>query len=136
MFGMLLWALQEQASPFWEIVSLEELRRWPQYTAELPIACVEGWSQSAQWSGVRVRDLLEMAGAAPDATVRVESFQNGGLYRKSELNESHAHDPDTLLALELHGETLHVDHGFPARLIGPNRPGVMQTKWVRELVVE
>ncbi len=117
-------------------LSLDELRKLPQHSAELPIACVEGWSQSAKWSGVRVRDLLEKAGAAPGATVRVESFQNGGLYRKSELNESHAHDVDTLLALDLNGEPLHVDHGFPARLIGPNRPGVMQTKWVRELVVQ
>jgi DMSO/TMAO reductase YedYZ molybdopterin-dependent catalytic subunit len=40
-----------------------------------------------------------------------------------------------LLALEVEGEVLHLDHGYPARLIGPNRPGVMQTKWVTRLVV-
>ena len=44
-------------------------------------------------------------------------------------------DADTLLALRLNGEPLHLDHGFPVRLIGPNRPGVMQTKWVGRLVV-
>jgi DMSO/TMAO reductase YedYZ molybdopterin-dependent catalytic subunit len=32
------------------------------------------------------------------------------------------------------GEPLAIDHGFPVRLIGPNRPGVMQTKWVTEIV--
>ena len=117
-------------------LSLADLRAMPQHQAVLPIACVEGWSQSANWSGVRVRDLLEMAGADPGATARVESIQRGGLYRRSELNESHAHDHDTLLALDLEGTPLHIDHGFPLRLVGPNRPGVMQTKWVRELVVE
>jgi DMSO/TMAO reductase YedYZ molybdopterin-dependent catalytic subunit len=35
----------------------------------------------------------------------------------------------------LNGETLHIDHGYPVRLLGPNRPGVMQTKWVAKLTV-
>ena len=37
--------------------------------------------------------------------------------------------------LEVNGEPLGIDHGYPLRLIGPNRPGVMQTKWVTRLVV-
>jgi DMSO/TMAO reductase YedYZ molybdopterin-dependent catalytic subunit len=57
------------------------------------------------------------------------------LYRASELNRDQSGDPDTLLALALDGEELHIDHGFPARLIGPNRPGVLQTKWVSRMVV-
>jgi len=40
-----------------------------------------------------------------------------------------------MLALELNGAPLHIDHGFPVRLIGPNRPGVQQTKWVTSVVV-
>ena len=35
----------------------------PQTTAELPISCVEGWSQSAVWTGVPLRDLLALVGA-------------------------------------------------------------------------
>lgn len=116
-------------------LSLEDLGAMPQSQATLPIACVEGWSVEALWRGVRIADLLALAGAAPDASIVVESLQRGGVYRSSELNPSHAHDPDTLLALMVNGEVLHIDHGFPARLIGPNRPGVMQTKWVTELVV-
>jgi len=34
---------------------------------------------------------------------------------------------------ELNGGPLAVDHGAPLRLIAPNRPGVLQTKWVRRL---
>jgi DMSO/TMAO reductase YedYZ molybdopterin-dependent catalytic subunit len=44
-------------------------------------------------------------------------------------------DPLTLIALRLNGEPLHPDHGYPARLIAPNRPGVLQTKWVGRLTV-
>jgi len=117
------------------VLDLAELRALPQRKAELPIACVEGWSASARWRGVPIRDLLDLAGAAPGASVFVESIQPRGGYRTSEINSRQASDLDTLLALEIDGEPLHPDHGFPARLIGPNRPGVLQTKWVEKLVV-
>jgi DMSO/TMAO reductase YedYZ molybdopterin-dependent catalytic subunit len=44
-------------------------------------------------------------------------------------------DPRTLLALDLAGEPLSLDHGFPCRVIAPNRPGVLQTKWGASLEV-
>ena len=109
---------------------------WPLRTATLPIACVEGWSASATWRGVPVRDLVEQAGGDPRrATVAVESLQEGGRYRRSELAGDQLLDRDTLLALDLDGEPLALDHGYPVRLIGAGRPGVLQTKWVARLVV-
>ena len=114
--------------------TLDELRALPQYSATLPISCVEGWSTSQRWTGVRVRELLSMAGAAPHSSARVESFQPYGSYRTSDLDHAQAHDPNTLLALQVNGEALAPDHGHPLRLIAPNRPGVMQTKWVTTLV--
>ena len=44
-------------------------------------------------------------------------------------------DELTLVALELNGEVLDIDHGYPARLIAPARPGVLQTKWLSSLEV-
>lgn len=116
-------------------LSLDDLRALAQHEATLPIACVEGWSASARWRGVRVRDVLEQAGARAGAGVRVDSLQPRGRYRAADLTHDHARDPDTLLALELNGETLALDHGYPVRLIGPNRPGVLQTKWISRLTV-
>jgi DMSO/TMAO reductase YedYZ molybdopterin-dependent catalytic subunit len=116
-------------------LSLAQVRAMPLHDAVLPIACVEGWSASRSWRGVRVRDLLERAGASPDARVRVHSLQQRLAYASSDLDPAQARDPDTLLALEVAGEPLHLDHGYPVRLIGPNRPGVQQTKWVTRLVV-
>ncbi len=116
-------------------LSLDELRAMPQHEASLPIACVEGWSTTQRWRGVRIRDLLDRAGAAGDAEVVVRSLERGGPSASAVVERAHARDRDTLLALEVAGEPLHLDHGFPARLIGPNRPGTMQTKWVERLVV-
>jgi len=116
-------------------LSLDDLRTMTQHQATLPITCVEGWSASATWRGVRVRDLLAAAGASDEASVRVESIEPQGAYRTSNLNRLQAGDVDTLLAMEIDGEALNLDHGYPCRLIAPNRPGVLQTKWVNKLVV-
>lgn len=116
-------------------LSLADLRALPQHTARLPIACVEGWSVEASWRGVRLRDVLRLAGVDDDARVRVESLERHGLYRASRVDPPHWHDPLTLLALGMNGRPLALDHGYPCRLIAPNRPGVMQTKWVHRLVV-
>jgi hypothetical protein len=117
------------------VFTRDELSAMPQHEATLPISCVEGWSTTQRWRGVRVRDLLDRAGADSAAEVRVHSLQRRRAYRFSDLNRWHAHDPDTLLAMEVNGEPLDIDHGYPLRLIGPNRPGVMQTKWVTRLAV-
>ncbi len=115
--------------------TLDEVRAMPQHSAVLPIACVEGWSSSQTWTGVRLAHLLELAGAWPDASVRVHSLQPRRSYKTSDVNTEQAHDVDTLLALRVGGEELALDHGYPVRLIGPNRPGVMQTKWVTRVEV-
>jgi DMSO/TMAO reductase YedYZ molybdopterin-dependent catalytic subunit len=116
-------------------LDLEGLRSRAGHEAELPISCVEGWSFSARWRGVRLRDLLDEAGADQSAAVVVRSLQTRGPWSGARINPAHAHHQDTLLALEVNGEPLHLDHGFPVRLIAPNNPGVLQTKWVKEVEV-
>lgn len=114
--------------------TVDELRAMPQRTERLPIACVEGWSADAEWTGVAVLDVLAAVGLEP-AEVVVRSAQTRGGYRESEVSATAARDPRCLLALSIGGEPLDADHGAPLRLIGPNRPGVLQTKWVVELEV-
>ncbi|WP_422872456.1 molybdopterin-dependent oxidoreductase [Curtobacterium sp. RRHDQ66] len=103
--------------------------------AALPISCVEGWSQMATWKGVRMRDLLRAVQADPSSHVRVTSLERHGGYRIMDMGPEYASDPTTLVALELNGATLDLDHGFPARIIAPGRPGVLQTKWIAKIEV-
>ncbi|OLE23449.1 MAG: molybdopterin-binding protein [Catenulispora sp. 13_1_20CM_3_70_7] len=112
-------------------LSRDELAALPQTFAKLPIACVEGWSVDAHWQGVRIRDLMDMAGAPHDADLRVVSMERNGAYAVTVMEREYARDATALLALHLNGEPLTLDHGYPARVIVPNRPGVLQTKWVR-----
>jgi DMSO/TMAO reductase YedYZ molybdopterin-dependent catalytic subunit len=110
-----------------------ELARLPQSEAVLPIACVEGWSTTASWRGVRLRDLLDSVAADPSRTIRVSSLQTHGPFRATTMPPEYARDPLTLVALEVNGAPLDIDHGYPARIIAPGRPGVLQTKWLSEL---
>ena len=68
------------------------------------------------------------------AWLTVRSVETGS-YDRSDVNAVQAADPDTLLALRADGEDLALDHGYPVRLVGPNRPGVSQTKWLGEIEV-
>ena len=126
------WALTV-AGPTALALSLKDLNALPQFDYELPIACVEGWSASALWGGVRLADILDRAGIDRAASVRVTSLQQGGLYGSSVLTAAQARHDTTLLALRVRGEVLALDHGFPLRLIAPNRPGVLQTKWLSRI---
>jgi DMSO/TMAO reductase YedYZ molybdopterin-dependent catalytic subunit len=118
------------------LLSLADLRSAPQHTTSLPIACVEGWSATARWTGPRIRDLATLAGVPGRAHVTVHSLEKTGRYGTSTLPPDFVDDPSTLLALAVHGQPLALDHGYPARLIAPNRPGVLQTKWIAAIVVE
>ncbi|WP_371484295.1 molybdopterin-dependent oxidoreductase [Kitasatospora sp. NBC_00315] len=123
------WRLRVDGPRPYEL-TMDDILAMPQYEAELPIACVEGWSASARWSGVRVADLLARAGAPPSARLRVTSLEAQGPYRVMDMPAAYARDPLTLLALRVNGQVLSADHGYPARIIAPGRPGVLQTKWV------
>lgn len=113
----------------------DQLLAMEQHSAALPIACVEGWSTSDQWwRGVRLKDLAALAGYPDGAPgVLVESVQRSGPFRRAALRDNQVRDARSLLALQVNGEDLTPDHGYPARIIVPAAPGVLNTKWVSRL---
>lgn len=104
-----------------------------QHTTVLPIACVEGWSTTQTWTGVRLRDLASMAGVRSPDSARVQSLQRRGAFRAATLQGNQVLDGDSLLALRVNGQELSPNHGFPARVIVPALPGVHCTKWVTSI---
>lgn len=115
-------------------LSRAQLRELPLHSAALPIACVEGWSTSDQWwRGVRLRDLAALVGHDDPPDVFVESLQRRGAFRHAALRANQVADPRSLLALYVNGESLAPDHGYPARVIVPAAPGVLNTKWVARM---
>jgi hypothetical protein len=121
--------------PTTKVFTIDELAALPQTTRSLPIACVEGWSVNAEWTGIVLADLVAAVGGTGDADVRMISLEPPGPYSRTTLPARHARDSQTLIALKLNGQTLDLDHGYPCRLVAPTRPGVLQTKWLSRIEV-
>ena len=66
----------------------------PQHTAVLPIACVEGWSTTQAWTGVRLADLARLAGVPAPESADVSSLERSGAFGRATLQGSQVLDPD------------------------------------------
>ncbi len=124
------------AGPRTLTLSRADLLAMPQHTYDLPIACVEGWSTTQRWSGVRISDLAAAAGVSGAVIARTRSLATNGVFDAAVLSSEQVGDERTLVALKVNGVDLSLDHGFPARVIGPAIPGVHCTKWLAALTIE
>jgi DMSO/TMAO reductase YedYZ molybdopterin-dependent catalytic subunit len=115
------------------VLTLAEVEELATAEVALPITCVEGWSVGAHWRGIRLLDLVERAGGTASSSVHLISLETRGVYHSSTVEGPQL--SDAMLATHLNGGRLVVDHGYPLRLIAPNRAGVLNTKWLRKLVV-
>ena len=127
------WRLELKGGAADVSLSRDDLLAMTQRTERLPIACVEGWTTWQDWTGVRLSEIAAMAGIEGDAEVLVESLQEGGAFSQATLNPGAVADEQSLLALQVNGEDLSLDHGYPARVIVPALPGVHNTKWVKTM---
>ena len=115
------------------VLTLAQLEAEPTVQATLPIACVEGWSIQAHWRGIRLLDLVRRVGGNGSSRVTVHSLEHGSAYSSSSLTGSQLEQ--AVLATHLNGSRLSLDHGYPVRLIAPDRAGVLQTKWLTRIDV-
>jgi Oxidoreductase molybdopterin binding domain len=114
-------------------LTLAEVEALPAVEAELPFAANEGWSATVRWRGVRLLDLVERGGGTAASLVRVFSLEPRGPFNKSTVEGDQL--TEGLLVTHLNGERLSLDHGYPLRLIVPNRAGLFNTKWLTRIEV-
>ncbi len=98
---------------------------------------------NASWTGVPLRDVLQVAGAASDAALQVAFYSPDEVEVEGEkarfgvsIPMAKALDSHVLLAFEMNGEPLLPEHGFPLRVIVPGYAGVRSAKWVTEVRVQ
>jgi hypothetical protein len=115
------------------ILTLAEIEAMAEHEAQLPITCVEGWSVGARWRGVPLLDVVGRAGGGPASRVAVYSLEQHSQYNRSVVDGPQV--THALLATHVNGQRLNLDHGYPLRLIAPNRAGVLNTKWLRRIEV-
>jgi DMSO/TMAO reductase YedYZ molybdopterin-dependent catalytic subunit len=97
----------------------------------------------AEWTGVRLRDLLDAARVKAGAVDVVfegadrgsEADHPGPMYFSRSLPLAKALDADTIVALQMNGDWLEPNHGAPMRLFVPGWYGVASIKWLRRIRV-
>ena len=88
---------------------------------------------TARWRGVRVGDVLALAGGARPGAASLATFGADEFTTSLPLEVALA--PETLLVYEMNGQVLPREHGYPVRMLVPGRYGMKNAKWVVALRV-
>ena len=114
-------------------LSLAELRNYPSCRQITHLACEEGWSYVAEWIGVPLSHVLNVAGTLPQARYVVYFSIQRGWWESVDMAD--ALHPQTLLTYGMNGTELPVAFGGPLRLRVPRQLGYKSVKFVTRLTV-
>jgi hypothetical protein len=124
------------------LLTMADVRNLPHVEMVTEFKCIEGWSETVYWGGVRLRDFLNAFPPQKASGVQFDSMELAtrfpryvgfvtpdGQYYVGIEREVALH-PQTLLAYELNGQPLTPDHGAPLRLVTPLKYGIKQLKQI------
>ncbi|MGP4022573.1 molybdopterin-dependent oxidoreductase [Actinomadura sp. 3N407] len=122
---------------------MADLRDLPRQTQRVLHNCVQGWTSIGEWSGLPMRDLVELARPLPQARyVCFLTMQDSGRDEPSAQGAGQFYEvidlrvacqSHTLLAYEMNGEPLPIKHGAPLRLRVENQVGFKMAKWIARI---
>ena len=119
------------------VLTYDQIASMPLVERYVTLACVSNevggdLVGNARWTGVFLRDLLDMAGVQAGAEQIVGRSIDG--FTAGFPVEAALDDRDALVAIGMNREVLPASHGFPARLVVPGLYGyVSATKWLTEI---
>lgn len=105
----------------------EEITGLPQTSKIIDLNCVEGWGFTAKWTGVRIAEIFEEAGAMENATTVI--FYSADGYSTA-LDKDYLLKKDIILAYELNDVILPPERGFPLQLVAEDKYGYKWAKWI------
>jgi DMSO/TMAO reductase YedYZ molybdopterin-dependent catalytic subunit len=110
----------------------EVINNFASYQQVATLPCVEGWSVTMLWGGVRISDLLQNSGVNPNATVAIFYASDG---YTSALPLDYIAQNNIILAYKMNNVTLTPTAGFPLSLVVQSQYGYKWVKWVTEIEV-
>ena len=114
-------------------LSLTELRSYPSRSQITHLACEEGWSFIAEWTGVPLSHVLNAAGILPQARYVVYFSVQPHIWDSIDMAD--ALHPQTLIALGMNGGELPVGNGGPIRMRVPRHLGYKSVKYITRVTV-
>jgi DMSO/TMAO reductase YedYZ molybdopterin-dependent catalytic subunit len=113
--------------------SLAELRSFPSRSQITHLACEEGWSFIAEWTGVPLYHVLNVVGALPQARYVVYFSIQRNWWESIDMAD--ALHPQTLLVYGMNSGELPMGHGGPLRMRVPRQLGYKSVKFITRLAV-
>lgn len=113
--------------------SLDELRSFPCRSQITHLACEEGWSYIAEWSGVVLSFVLNQVGILPQARYVVYFSVQSDWWDSVDMDD--ALHPQTLITYGMNGAELPVAFGGPLRMRVPRQLGYKSVKYITRLTV-
>jgi DMSO/TMAO reductase YedYZ molybdopterin-dependent catalytic subunit len=114
-------------------LSIAELKTFPSSTQITEIACEEGWSYIAEWKGVALSYILQLAGALPQVRYIVYRSIQPDWWESIDMAD--ALHPQTLVAYNMNGDELPVPFGGPLRMRVPRQLGYKSVKYINRLTL-
>jgi DMSO/TMAO reductase YedYZ molybdopterin-dependent catalytic subunit len=114
-------------------LSIDQLKSYPVRSQITQLVCEEGWSYIAEWTGVPLSHVLELAGIQPQARYVVYFSIEPDWWESIDMAD--ALHPQTFLAYALNGDELPVGNGGPLRLRVPRQLGYKNVKFITRLTV-
>lgn len=122
------------------VLRYDDLRRRPLIERTITMTCVSNpvggdYISTANFVGVRLRDILQEAGIKPGAD-QIFSKSSDGWTAGTPVDVVMEPDRDAMLAIGMNGEPLPIEHGFPVRMVVPGLYGyISATKWVVDMEI-
>jgi DMSO/TMAO reductase YedYZ molybdopterin-dependent catalytic subunit len=116
-------------------LSLSDLRQMRKQMQVTEHYCIQGWTALGEWAGVPMSSIISLCKPLPQARYAVfRSYQytDGDEYYEV-LDLEVARHPQTVLAYEMNGESLDIDHGAPVRLRAETQLGYKMVKWLKSI---
>ncbi len=113
-------------------LSYADVTSMPSYQKATTLNCIEGWSVTYVWQGVRLEDLLQRAGYDESSTVVIFRSYDG--YSTS-LPLDYVRNRDILLAYRMNGLEIPPANGWPFQVVAEDRFGYKWAKWVTDIEV-
>jgi DMSO/TMAO reductase YedYZ molybdopterin-dependent catalytic subunit len=113
--------------------SLAQLKSYPMRSQITHLACEEGWSYIAEWTGVPLSHILNLVGILPQARYVAYFSQERGWWDSADMDD--ALHPQTIVALGMNGGDLPTEFGGPVRLRVPRQLGYKNVKFISRITV-
>jgi DMSO/TMAO reductase YedYZ molybdopterin-dependent catalytic subunit len=113
--------------------SIADLKAFPRRSQITHLACEEGWSYLAEWTGAPLADVLNAVGTSPHARYVVYRSIQPEWWESIDMVD--ALHPQTIIAHGMNGADLPVPFGGPLRLRLPRQLGYKNVKYITRLTV-